>query len=230
MERSHRRRRRARATELFEELGPRLDARLFLPGAEEEKAQLRLIAGKSAGRLHEVLRSAGRRVLKTEEWLTSPAFGTQVGGRLDLVLGDPPAVIDLKLGSGNWRRGLLENGVLEDLAIYGHLLRADERAAFPPVGYFILNEQALLTNAAGGFGTGEKIGGPSLEEVWKGLRAAVRGRFAELAKGVVEAPANSGEDDEDPPKKSALVDGLLVKKPPCKFCDFAGALRPVVCR
>jgi ATP-dependent helicase/nuclease subunit B len=210
-----------RAAELFEELGPRLDARLFLPGAEEERAELRLIAGKSARRLHEVLRSAGRRVLKTEEWLTSPAFGTRVGGRLDLVLGDPPAVIDLKLGSGNWRRRALENGVLEDLAVYGHLLRADEQSAFPPVGYFILNEQALLTNAAGGFGTGEKIGGPRLEEVWKGLRAAVRGRFAELAKGIVEAPANSGENDEDPPKESALVDGRLVKEPPCKFCDFA---------
>jgi hypothetical protein len=210
----------AHAEELFETLGPLLDARLFLPGSEEERAELRLVAGKSARRLREILESAGRKVLATEEWREGPAFAGTVGGYLDLLLGEPPAVIDLKLGGGNRRRGAFERGAVHDLAIYGHLLRQGEEG-FPPVGYFILTEQALLTNEAGGFGTGETIAGPSLEEVWAGLGTAVGDRLSELANGKLEAAANPGEEGEEPPRESALVDGRLVCEPGCRFCDFA---------
>jgi hypothetical protein len=210
----------AHAEELFETLGPLLDARLFLPGSEEDRAEMRLVAGKSARRLREILESAGREVLATEEWREGPAFAGTVGGYLDLLLGEPPAVIDLKLGGGNRKRGAFERGAVHDLAIYGHLLRQGE-GPFPPVGYFILTEQALLTNEAGDFGAGETIMGPGLEEVWTGLGAAVSDRLAELAAGELEAPANQGEGGEEPPKESALVDGRLVCEPGCRFCDFA---------
>jgi hypothetical protein len=210
----------AHAEKLFETLGPLLDARLFLPGSEEERAEMRLVAGKSARRLREILQSAGREVLATEAWREGPAFAGTVGGYLDLLLGEPPAVIDLKLGGGNRKRKAFERGAVYDLAIYGHLLRQGE-GAFPPVGYFILTEQALLTNEAGGFGAGETIAGRSREEVWAGLGAAVGDRLAELTAGELEAPANPGEEGEEPPRESALVEGLLVCEPGCRFCDFA---------
>ena len=212
---------RGEAERLFDEIGPLLDARLFLAGEEEERAEVRLAAASSAERLQQILLSAGLAVKTTEEWRTVEAFGGTLGGRLDLVLGDPPAVIDLKRGGGPYRRRAIENGALEDLAVYGHLLREGEGEPFPPAGYFILKDRALLTHADGGLSDGEQIRGPSLAEVWDGLGAAVRQRFAEVAGGTLEAPQNPGEDGEGPPKESALVDGRLVKAPPCKFCDYA---------
>lgn len=209
------------AERLFDELGPRFDARLFLAGKEEERAEVRLDAAKSAERLQEILASTGLTVKSTEEERRAEAFGGRVGGRLDLVLGDPPAVIDLKRGSGPYRRQAIENGALEDLAVYGHLLRGGEVEPFPPVGYFILKERALLTHADGGLGVGEQIWGPSLDDVWAGLGAAVRRRFTEIAGGALDAPGNPGEDGEAPPKESELIDGQLVRTPPCRFCDYA---------
>lgn len=204
------------AGRLLREMGPRRVARLFRPGAEVELEGIERMAEEAARDLHRMTaREAGD--LLVEEWLEGEVVGLPVGGRVDLAA---PGrwVIDLKFGSGSYRRKELQAGAYLALAVYAHLLRASEDAPWPAVAYYVLAEQALLTPEAGGLEAGEALPGPGLEEVWRGLRRAIEERRAELAAGTLRAP---GAPD-DGKIESHLAGTVLTIAPPCTFCDFAG--------
>lgn len=210
-----------RAVELFDELGPRIATPLFLPGMQTECASMRAVAGKAAHRLREILNVAGLEVRAAEVSREKKAFGQKLGGRLDLELGEPPAVLDLKLGGGKWRRHALATGTYHDLALYSYMVRDDDSENFPSVGYFILTEQVLLTTKGASFGAGEEISGPPASEVWAALGASMKLRRQEMDAGRLVAPGNLGEGGEEGPSEAELVAGRLIHEPPCRFCDYS---------
>jgi len=210
----------ARAQEVFDHLAPRLVAWLFLPGSDALLSQTRRNAAESARHLTRLLQDTGLQVKATEEWLTRKGLGAKVGGRLDLLLGDPRAVIDLKLGGATSRREELENGTAHALAIYSYLSQEGSRP-FPAVGYFILSDQILLTNDTQRFPSGERVEGPSMQEAWNAVQQAVMEKQRTLAAGKLDAPGNPDTDNEVRPGKTELVDGRLVREAPCRYCDYS---------
>lgn len=210
----------ARAAQLFDELGPTRAAALFLPGADAERATARRAASESALALFRLLREHGKRVRAVEEPREVKALGTTLKGRIDLVL-EPLAIVDLKAGSSTYRRAELVSGTAYQLAVYARLWQARD-GRLPPVAYYMLGEQDLLTTDAAAFPTAAPIAGPSSAETWAATEKAFAIAWDRLAQGEVTATAVEDEDG-GPPPHNALESGVLVLRPACDFCDF-GAL------
>lgn len=209
---------RERALELFDRVGPKLAAPFYLPGNDAIRGQARRLAGDATQRLAEILATDGRQVLATEisrerEWLDG-----KLRGRIDLLVGEPPGIIDLKLGSSKYRREELEAG-LSSLAIYSYILQ-DETGRFPPYAYYILADQRLLASDGEYFSEVDPVAALDPEETFAAWSRSAQARYRALAAGRLEAPANPNEAGEILPEESALVDGLVVLEPPCRFCDF----------
>lgn len=205
---------RSEAEALFDELGPKLAAPLFLPGADAARAQARQVAGVAAEVLARDLSKAGMRVLHVEGTFQREGLDGLVEGRMDLVVGPPETVLDLKWsGTGRFVQ-LLQNGTAYQLATYSHLR---DNA---PVGYFTLVDASLLVNRDGLFEGARVVEGPPPEETWRGLEEAVRARRREIAQGRLEAPGNAGEDGESGTTEDGLVEGRLVLAPTCRWCDL----------
>jgi hypothetical protein len=90
----------------------------------------------------------------------------------------------------------------------------------PPVAFFILREQRLLTTDDTVFRDADRVDGPAVDATWHAFVTAHRRRRAALAEGVLEAPALVGADGQDGPDEDAITDGALVLTPPCVFCDL----------
>jgi len=136
-------------------------------------------------------------------------------------------VVDLKLGSLDYRRTELSKGKAVQLAVYSEGAR-QAVATHPPVGYFILEEGVLLTPNQAEFGihpSVEAVGtsGPgetflAVEEAWKRAKTALdqrlvqaRGKFLDVKlsdRTILEA---TGFSDADHPWAN--------DKANCKFCD-----------
>lgn len=207
-----------RALELFDELGPKLAAPFYLPGADAVRGQARRLAPAATRRLAEILARDGRRVIGAETWLTGEGLGGTIGGRLDLVVGDPPGIIDLKLGSGGYRRKDLRAGV-SGLAIYSYLLR-EEGAPYPPYGYFIFYDQMLLSTDTDYFSAADPVDGPGPEETFRAWESAATAQRRQLDDGRLAAPGNPDSDGRIHPDENAVVEGRVVLEPPCHWCDF----------
>ena len=87
----------------------------------------------------------------------------------------------------------------------------------PPVGFFIVRDQRLLTTDARVFRDADRVDGPSIDTTWKALAAAMRARRTDLANGVLQAPMPE-PDVKD--ASDAIVDGLLTLQPPCGYCEL----------
>jgi len=225
---------RARAEQLFDALGPRLAAPLFLPGADDTRAEARLVAGASAAALAELLAASGLRVLSAESEIAAErgAWAGRLRGRPDLVLGpavnsstsaegSAAAVVDLKWGGASYRRSALASGTALKLAAYAALLRGD--GDWPAVAFFILKQQRLLSAEPERFPGAEGVEGPGPEATWIAFERAHTALWKQLAEGRLFAPGNA-EGDADPwPDEDAIVDGELVLAPGCTFCEL-GAL------
>ncbi len=214
------------AAELFDELAQRMSALLFLPGLHNERAELRDTVSQAAAQLARLLYEGELKVHAVEEAIAGEVDGIAVGGRPDLVLRNKDsrlAVIDLKWGGEKYRRDELEGGTAYQLAVYAKLLaqNAASSTQAPALAFYILRSQRLMTNEHGALPNAEPAVGASGDETWLALHAAVRGRQSQLKAGVLEASAVSGPDGEEPPKRDELVDGRLVLRPPCGFCDYA---------
>lgn len=210
----------AKAQSLFDELGPRLAAPLFRPGADVAKSQARRATGQAAKELFRLLQSSGATVRSVEQVQSRAALDGVLEGQPDLVidLGGRPAVIDLKWGGAKYRRDSLAEGTAHQLAAYARIVAgADEEV---PAGYFILQRQRLLFTDAGAMPGAEAVEGPSLRETWKGMEATHRQRRNELRAGQLFAPAIDGGEGAAPVEGSALTEEGLVLEPPCRFCDY----------
>ncbi len=211
---------RAAALELFDEIVASRAATLVLPGAESERQRIRRHAGEAAADLTRLLADARLEVRQAEATLKRPWLEGNIGGRIDLLLGDPPAVLDLKLGGSKGRRQELEAGTADSLAIYSHLV-AGEAGQYPPVGFYILVEQTLLTTEADRFPGAEPLEGPGPHETWTVVDRTAQTLKHDIATGVLAAQGIQRDPDEKLPEQSEVVDGLLVRPAPCRYCDFA---------
>ncbi|MFQ5460565.1 MAG: PD-(D/E)XK nuclease family protein, partial [Anaerolineae bacterium] len=206
------------AATVFDTEGPRMNATLFLPGRDAARSEARRLVTSGAAAITKVLQDAGLHVEAVEINLAAEADIGPVRGRADLVLGPRRAVIDLKLSGLNHRRKEIRDGTAFQLATYGRLLARD--GEFPPVGYYILRQQALLSTAPGPFGEITPINGPGPEATWRGLVAAVEARRTALSAGVVAAPGSEDEVPDDV-EKASLEGGRLSLPPQCHFCDLS---------
>ncbi len=208
---------------IFDREGPMLAAPIFLPGAEASRAAVRRVAAAAARELFRLLAAANVRVLTLEQTYTGMALDGAFAGRPDIVLGDPVRIVDMKWGGASWRRRQLANGAATQLAAYSHLLRAGDTAPFPPVAYFILSEQRVLTTAPGAFPGAEPVPGPDPGATWALFESAHAERRQQLDEGVLQAGGLPDPAGNEPPKETAVVQDRLVVQPPCTFCDL-GAL------
>lgn len=205
---------------IFDREGPRLVAALFLPGADARREHVRRVAVRTASALYGLMATAGLRVLATEQERTGQAFGTAFGGRVDLVLGEPARILDLKWsGAGSKRRALKEGTALQ-LAAYAFLERQGQ-GPFPPVGYFVMDAQRLLTTQPDAFQGAEAVAGPSPEETWRLAEETHAREWRAVAQGLLAARGIE-PTEEASPAESRDEDGGPLVPPACEWCDYDG--------
>lgn len=205
---------RQAAEALFDELGPTVAAPLFLPGADAERAHARHVTGGAAESLARRLQEAKMSVLEVEARSEKPGLDGRVNGRVDLVVGPPETILDLKWSGSKRFEKLLQDGTAHQLATYSYL------RDWAPAGYFTLVDGTLQMDRPGPLGNGTAVAGPPFEETWRGLETAVRARRDEMARGRLEAPAVPDEEGETGTEESGLVEGRLVLAPECGWCDL----------
>jgi hypothetical protein len=218
----------ARAEALFDAEGARIAAPLFLPGFDGSRADARAIFALAARELTRVLAASELGVRAVETAVERENADGRLAGTPDLVVGPPTAVIDLKWSGARYRREQLAAGTAHQLAAYAHLVAEAGTATLPPVGFFILREQRLLTTDDLVFRDADRVAGPAIATTWDAFVAAGRDRRGALARGELEAPALPEAPDagaradgaKDAPDEDAIVDGALVLTPPCGFCDL----------
>ncbi len=210
----------ARAEALFDAEGARIAAPLFLPGFDASRADARTIFALAARELTRVLAASNLSVRAVETAAERETDDWRLAGTPDLVVGPPTAVIDLKWSGARFRREQLAAGTAHQLAAYAHLLAEPAAAALPPVGFFILREQRLLTTDDTVFRDADRVDGPAVGVTWDAFVAAHRARRVALANGVLEAPALVGPEGQAGPDADAITDGALALAPPCAFCDL----------
>jgi ATP-dependent helicase/nuclease subunit B len=200
-------------------------APLVLAGRDLERARARRLVCESAAALVALLRD-GRWVPEEAEAEVSGDLGVvKVHGRVDLLLSrnGEPAVIDLKLGNGKYRRGLLEKGRGVQLAVYSAALRRG--GEYPPTGYFILESGQLLTTTPARFPGSTGVPGATTHETIEWVKKGVLLWRKVLGAGVVPAPRESLEGWREPVEEAAGEpfpdDGPLAPEPSCMFCDYS---------
>ena len=206
--------------EFFDREAPRLAAVFYLPGADRSRESIREVIVKSGVRLLKEVRRRGGAVL-SETRYEKKAFGTTVAGRVDLLLENPPLVVDLKLSGAKYKREELESGSAYQLAVYANLVGTPKRKTNPAVAYFILVEQRWLTTDGHAIDGVFPERGPTTFDTWKALERAVAAEAAELALGQVTA-RGCGEEDSSEDACGIADDGRLHLSSPCRFCDFDG--------
>jgi hypothetical protein len=203
------------ARKLFREQGPTLAAELFLPGAERNRAFVERVVVESARFLLRMIRDGGMRVKTVEEEYSKPALGGAFSGRTDLVLDSPLAVVDLKFAGHSYHRGALEDGTAFQLAAYAYLVAKNGNKSLPPVAYFILANQHLISTDRKAFPDADVVDGPAMADVWRAAERTYTDALERLQSGTVTAPGNGDE-----PPESGIDDGTFTFGAECGFCDF----------
>ena len=206
------------AGNIFDREAPRLVAALFLPGADTQRERVRRAAVRTAETLYALMASGGLRVETTEQDLAGEAFGTRFGGRVDLVLGPPARVLDLKWSGANSKRQALKGGSAIQLAAYAFLERQGQ-GVFPPVGYFVMDLQRLLTTEQQAFPGAEQVDGPSPQDTWQALTTTHASQWQGVAEGHVDAPG-AGMTPKERARKGHVENGRLIVPLACRWCDY----------
>jgi ATP-dependent helicase/nuclease subunit B len=208
------------AENLFAIIGPKLAAPLFLPGAPVQLAFARKATADASRDLVEILKHARLPIVAVELPISKKTAEIELIGRLDLIAGDPPVIIDLKWSSESFHRDKLKNGTATQLAAYSFMTGTD--GGFPPVAFFVIRNQRLIAKEGAPFAPPnvETVGGPSIEETWDGFLIASLVRFDTVKKGRFEALAIPLPDETGVIDKDTFSDGIVALTPPCKFCSF----------
>lgn len=219
---------REKARELFDTLGPKLAAPLFLPGAPIQIAAARQATEDAARDLVAILRKAKLHVKQVEGWVKGKSGELDLNGRVDLLAGDPEVVVDLKWRGDRYFKDKLKNGTALQLAAYGKMLAG--KGGIPPAAYFVISTQRLIAQEGAPFKGHDGIAGPPLEETWQAVEASTRERLKQIEDGRVEAaavPVSAGasagagaEEGAEVVEEDALEGGKIRIAPPCRFCSF----------
>ncbi|MFP4128338.1 MAG: PD-(D/E)XK nuclease family protein, partial [Desulfonatronovibrio sp.] len=203
--------------QMFDEQGPRLAARLFLPGFDHLRARVRNTTRDAVEQVLQVIDQGGFKIQHVEDSLEQ--FVTKLDctlyGTPDLVLDSPLAVVDFKRGGKNFRQKELQNGASVQLAVYSRLLYQDGDSSMPPAAYFLLLAGQLITAYPDNFPDSMPVNGPALEDTWEAVIDGYNAVWKELEKGEIRATGN----EDEPPGESALIDGRL-QLVPCAFCGL----------
>lgn len=195
----------------------------FVPGAEATRRQVAETLGAAYRSLARALDAAGATVRAAEVALSVQGgpFGPHFEGRPDLVVGDPPLIIDYKWSAGDHARAL-RRGTAVQLAAYAYLWRTHAEVARDrpiSIGYFILRTGTLYA-LGGALGDGAvRVEGVAPEVTLAAMARAHARVNAELTQGTLVA-AGVGDEHSAPPPEDALREGELVLAPPCRGCAY----------
>lgn len=207
------------AGEIFDASAPSLAADLFLPGADAERAETRLVLTHAAATLVRWFHEHDLTVNEIEATRNATLATQQVQGRMDVLLGPKPAVVDLKYGGRRVRTEELEKGTACQLAVYGRLLQ-EEHGEWPALGYFILNTGQSLSPEATPIPGAQTLAGPDPESTWKALQRGYEEQMAALDAGTAVAAGVPAADGEEPLTKDSLDGEHLFLAAPCRWCRF----------
>ena len=202
------------AESIFDEMGPRHVAALFMPGADDKRQDARLTIAKAARTLVAWMMRYDLRPELIEGTLERRFGSINVGGRVDLLAGLPRVVVDLKWGGREKRRKEIERGTAYQLASYAYAA-ADGKPP-PEYAYFIISGQQMLGRSGGPFDADTTVDGPTPAQAWEWFARACEVRLNELEHGEVVAP---GVRDDGPSEPA--VDGDRLALPPgCEYCSY----------
>jgi hypothetical protein len=161
--------------------------------------------GTLVGRLREEKRDVRGVELKLE---MPPRDGRTMTGTVDLVVGDPTLIIDLKTGSERFYADKVQLGTAIQLAYYAYLWvkrarpEGEPEPPWPAVAYYHVRSNRTFAD-------------PHPEATMHKARIRARAAFDEIEKGSARAPGAVREPDDMPDDEI---------RPPCRFCD-----RDVIC-
>lgn len=182
---------------------------LLMRGQRARREAFRLRFRRSLGALHELLLSAGTRLVEPEADLDGETPLGRLRGSSDLLLtiGEGQrVVIDMKWAGNKKYREKLKAQTHIQLAIYARLVERNS-SRWPAVAYFILSDPELLTTADGIFPgvTPIRVEGASTALLWERLSATWAWRRRQIESGLIEVVF----DDIDPTEASAAPERAL---------------------
>jgi len=210
---------RVLADSLFGTLGPKFAAPLFLPGAPVQLSFVQKATLDAAAALVEILKKAGLSVVLVESHISEEGGPLSLAGRVDLVAGDPPVIIDLKWRGDSFYRDKLKNGTSTQLAAYAFILKKTA-GKFPPVAYFIIQTQKMIAHQDAPFEDVERVSAPPAGETWDAFLRTALEALKTVKSGRFEALAVPHTDGEGVVERDEMADGRMALAPPCRFCSF----------
>jgi RecB family exonuclease len=205
-------------------------APLVKRGAEANRDRLREQIAAAAADLVRLLKRGGWRPVSAEHPVTGTFAGEPAKGYVDLVLenGKRQGLLDMKFGSGKYRKSQLENGQGVQLALYASLL-ASPGGQLPPSGYFVIIEGKFFTLHPDDFPGSSGVEGPTVLETLRGAERVFRYWRGVLDHGILPVPREELPWREaiqpvsgDPPSEGDP--GVL--ELPCRFCNFSQICTP----
>ncbi len=207
------------AAKVFNEIGPRRMARLWLDGNEQEKARTERDLSKAVEFLLKLLSRNKLKVVATEKELTGTAGDFPLRGYADLIVGDPLTIIDHKWQSGSYYQRMLDGGSAYQLATYSYMQKEGDR--MPGVAYFIVSERRLLVPQSVDLeGAEVQASSPPQESVWQAFRETYERVWQSVRDGEIVATGVPGEDGETSPSSNRFTGESLTLAPSCRFCDY----------
>lgn len=207
-------------------------APLAEPSKMAERHELRDELADAAGRLADVLRRGGYRVVRGEAPIEAEYEGRPLGGRIDLVVTGPrgEGIVDFKYGGRNRYRELLEEGRAIQLAVYAKA-RAQQNGDDDPldqVGYLVIHPRLLYTPEGspllGALAGAMVEDAPSIGDVWERFQEALD-RSQGWLGGDDPVPVRPRQDPDQWPAGAEMAietDGSDDRSDlrPCKYCDY----------
>ena len=198
-------------------------APLVRPGSEVERDAARTLVGGAAAALLRHLKAGGWEPKEAEGEVSGKFAGKPVAGRIDLVLekAGKPALLDLKLSGGKYRREELEKGRALQIALYSAMLRKSGKA-LPPAGFLTLDDGQLLTVNPQAFPGATAVEGPSAQETLQGAEVMFKAWEKVFAEGLLPICSEDLTWEEPVVEATGPLpdDPLARREAPCKFCSF----------
>ena len=211
------------------DLLPTEGAPLAQPGAARERHELELELVRAALIFFNAVIKGGYKIVGFEYAPKGKLLGKDFGGRLDVLLerSGSKAVLDMKY-PGSKYRGYLEDGTATQLAVYAASVATGKNGEIEKgtaVGYLLIQRGSLLTPEGSPLAgaEGEQIvpGGPSVQQTWIKLEAALKAADGWMKSG--DIPVRPLQNEEDRPKGSEMalkISDWDKDYEVCRYCSY----------